>query len=80
MHGLRLTCSTCPYVYNVHDKDIASDAKLERKGTDEILGGDEAWKNVERTEAICPSCDHNEAFFRQVQTRSADEPMTTFLR
>lgn len=28
--------------------------------------------------ATCPRCHHGEAYFRQMQIRSADEPMTTF--
>ncbi|VDP14445.1 unnamed protein product [Soboliphyme baturini] len=30
--------------------------------------------------ATCPKCSHGRAFFMQLQTRSADEPMTTFYR
>lgn len=32
------------------------------------------------TPADCPKCHHQEAFFRQIQIRSADEPMTIFYR
>lgn len=28
----------------------------------------------------CPKCAHGRAFFMQIQTRSADEPMTTFYK
>ena len=28
--------------------------------------------------ATCPKCDHREGYYRQLQIRSADEPMTTF--
>ena len=28
----------------------------------------------------CPKCEHNRAYFMQMQTRSADEPMTTFYK
>lgn len=28
----------------------------------------------------CPKCEHPRAFFMQIQTRSADEPMTTFYK
>jgi len=28
----------------------------------------------------CPKCEHNEAYYWQLQTRSADEPATTFKR
>ncbi|VEN57737.1 unnamed protein product, partial [Callosobruchus maculatus] len=47
---------------------------------DDVLGGEEAWKNVDSTEARCPQCGHDKAYFMQLQTRSADEPMTTFYR
>jgi DNA-directed RNA polymerase III subunit RPC11 len=29
---------------------------------------------------ICPHCSYKEAFFYQIQTRSCDEPMTTFFK
>ena len=32
--------------------------------------------NIKGTEAKCPYCNHNEAFFMQIQIRSADEPST----
>lgn len=28
----------------------------------------------------CPYCEHDVAYFQQMQIRSADEPMTTFYR
>ena len=34
-----------------------------------LLGGEEAWANVDRTEAQCPACKHNTAFFLQIQIR-----------
>lgn len=30
--------------------------------------------------ARCPKCDHTRAYYFQLQIRSADEPMTTFLK
>ena len=55
---------------------------LERKKVDDVLGGDKAWENVDKTEIRCtnPACDSTEAFYLQIQIRSADEPMTTFYR
>ena len=47
---------------------------------DDVLGGSAAWENVDSTEATCPKCAHAKAFFMQIQTRSADEPMTTFYK
>lgn len=39
---------------------------------------EKANEHRQRTEILCPVCDHREAYFYQMQTRSADEPMTTF--
>lgn len=51
----------------------------------QVLGADgaDAWAaaGLQKTEhARCPACGGNEAFFHEVQTRSADEPATLFLR
>ncbi|CAI5530669.1 unnamed protein product [Closterium sp. Naga37s-1] len=51
-----------------------------QKEVDDVLGGEDAWKNVDKTEASCPKCGHSQAFFMQIQTRSADEPMTIFYK
>ena len=47
---------------------------------DDVLGGAAAWENVDATDTVCPKCDHRRAYFMQIQTRSADEPMTTFYK
>ena len=94
---------------------------LVRKQVDDILGGADAWKNVDQTHgglaargllrlpvlrrvlplsvvppdgaslelspltravaaARCPHCANERAYFLQLQTRSADEPMTNFYK
>ena len=55
---------------------------LQRKEIDDVLGGQDAWENVDQTEEECPqkNCESRRAFFMQIQTRSADEPMTVFYR
>ncbi|PWN89989.1 putative Rpc11-DNA-directed RNA polymerase III subunit C11 [Acaromyces ingoldii] len=72
-------CSTCPYEFPIA-KQMTTRVKLTRKDVDDIMGGDDAWKNVDKTAIACPKCDNPEAFFMQLQIRSADEPMTTFYR
>jgi len=47
---------------------------------DDVLGGAAAWENVDATDVKCPKCDHDRAYFMQIQTRSADEPMTIFYK
>ncbi|NXP02282.1 RPC10 polymerase, partial [Thinocorus orbignyianus] len=34
----------------------------------------------QREREPCPKCEHPRAYFMQIQTRSADEPMTTFYK
>lgn len=55
---------------------------LPRKEVDDVLGGKEAWKDVDSTEVQggCPKCSGKRAYFKQIQIRSADEPMTTFYK
>lgn len=76
---MQFCCPTCSYASNVSKKYI-SRVKLKRKEVDDILGGAHAWENVDRTETKCPHCQHNFAYFMQIQIRSADEPMTTFYK
>ncbi|KAL3630789.1 hypothetical protein CASFOL_023773 [Castilleja foliolosa] len=75
----RLCCPTCPYVIQIENKvKIKRNQRLVRKPIDFIFTDDDR-KNLNKTSGVsCPDCDHGEATFTQVQTRSADEPMTVF--
>lgn len=119
---------------------ITKHAKLEKKQVDDVLGGEEAWKNVQKTDGelmpgsspvlfvisfmrqmllagqqvhtfglqphcrdsivncngtasrltlmhvvrlpavTCPACSAGQAYFMEVQIRSADEPATIFYK
>ena len=59
---------------------ITSEVPLEHKAVDDVLGGAEAWKNADQTDANCPKCTNRRAYYQQLQIRSADEPMTTFYK
>ncbi|WPT12694.1 DNA-directed RNA polymerase III subunit RPC10 [Picochlorum sp. SENEW3] len=72
-------CSSCPYVFEI-SSTISKQVALERKEVDDVLGGEDAWKNVQKASAVCESCGNKEAYFREIQTRSADEPATLFFR
>ncbi|CAG8829851.1 3174_t:CDS:2 [Gigaspora margarita] len=77
-------CQTCPYIFPIGGRGGKSLYKnrttLKRKEVDDVLGGEEGWKNVDSTEARCPKCEHPRAYFMQIQTRSADEPMSIFYK
>ncbi|XP_078481434.1 polymerase (RNA) III (DNA directed) polypeptide K [Ciona intestinalis] len=75
----RFACPTCPYVHNITQK-ISSKKFPKLKAVDDVLGGSAAWENVDSTEEKCPKCEHDRAYFMQIQTRSADEPMTIFYK
>eukprot|EP01102_Stenamoeba_stenopodia_P005814 TRINITY_DN16539_c0_g1_i1.p2 TRINITY_DN16539_c0_g1~~TRINITY_DN16539_c0_g1_i1.p2 ORF type:complete len:110 (-),score=19.47 TRINITY_DN16539_c0_g1_i1:220-549(-) len=77
--NMRFFCLTCPYVFMIRNK-ISKRLPLKKKQIEPVLGGANAWKNAQKTEAVCPKCNNKEAYFLQVQTRSADEPMTIFYR
>lgn len=55
---------------------------MKRKEVEDVLGGKDSWKNVDKTQAQCPNdrCSNTEAYFFQQQIRSADEPMTVFYK
>lgn len=77
--GMRFFCQTCPYLFQINDK-VEKKVPLQRKQVDDVLGGDEAWENVDQTETRCPHCEFTKAYFMQIQIRSADEPSTTFYK
>uniref|UniRef100_A0A182JQ89 DNA-directed RNA polymerase subunit n=1 Tax=Anopheles christyi TaxID=43041 RepID=A0A182JQ89_9DIPT len=77
--SLRFSCNTCPYICKIR-RTISSRIYPKLKEVDHVMGGSAAWENVDSTDAVCPSCAHDRAYFMQMQTRSADEPMTTFYK
>ncbi|GFQ75125.1 DNA-directed RNA polymerase III subunit RPC10 [Trichonephila clavata] len=77
--AFRFVCSTCPFNFNIKRR-LSSRIYPKLKEVDDVLGGAAAWENVETTEEACPKCGHAKAYFLQIQTRSADEPMTTFYK
>ncbi|KAG0245715.1 DNA-directed RNA polymerase III subunit RPC10 [Mortierella sp. GBA43] len=47
----QLYCQTCPYIYPlVKTASIVQRKTLERKQVDDVMGGDDAWANVDQTE------------------------------
>ena len=74
--GMRFCCPICPYLHNLQGI-YTSAAKIKKKQLDDVLGGEDAWENVDRTQARCPQCSNNEAYFMQIQIRSADGKYST---
>ena len=64
----RFFCKTCPYVYKV-ETIIEHKMHLDRKEVDDVLGGAEAWKDVEQTQVQCTNeigqaCTSTRAYFK----------------
>ena len=78
--ALRYFCKTCPYIFNVNQKIKRIETFDDKKEVDLVYGGKEEWENVPVTEVICPKCGNNKAYFKEIQTRSADEPTTLFYK
>ncbi len=76
---MRFCCPTCPYKYDLN-KTFTNRVKLKKKQVDDVLGGEDAWKNVDKTSAKCPFCPSDQAYFQLRQIRSADEPSTIFFK
>mmetsp|Transcript_9294 Transcript_9294/g.11140 ORF Transcript_9294/g.11140 Transcript_9294/m.11140 type:complete len:110 (-) Transcript_9294:962-1291(-) len=77
----RFRCPVCPYISKIDVvTPVTVRTTLNSKKVDDVLGGEEAWKNVPETDAVCPNCNHKRAYYMQFQTRSADEPMTVFYK
>ena len=74
--SLRYFCKTCPYVFSVTQPIKRIETFEDKKVVDLVYSEKEEWENRPTTEAICPKCGHNKAFFIEVQIRSADEPTT----
>ncbi|KAJ1280564.1 hypothetical protein BS78_04G242600 [Paspalum vaginatum] len=79
IHRLRLFCPICPYVCPIQSK-IVKKAKLVKKEVALIFSESDSLKLAAKGPATCPRCNHGEAFFKQLQIRSADEPATMFYR
>ncbi|MQM10334.1 hypothetical protein Taro_043227 [Colocasia esculenta] len=49
-----------------------------KKEMEPIFSWEEAMRSAPKTQVTCSRCQGGDAYFRQMQIRSADEPMTTF--
>lgn len=48
-NGNEWACSTCPYHFPIA-KQMTSRTKLKRKEVDDVMGGEDSWKNVDSTD------------------------------
>ncbi|KAK8926350.1 hypothetical protein KSP39_PZI018709 [Platanthera zijinensis] len=74
---MRFFCPTCPYICPINSKIVYKEI-LVSKEMEPIFNVADEMKNAPKTQASCPRCHHGEIYFKQIQIRPADEPMTSF--
>ena len=74
---MQLSCAACPYAYRL-SAGLSSVQTRQVKKTERIFGGDDELKYGNKCTVQCRKCLNDEAYFMELQTRSADEPMTIF--
>lgn len=77
--GMKFRCETCAYCFQIEEKVINKKYLHPKLADDAISARDELARNP-KTVAVCPECNHNEAYFYQLQIRSGDESMTSFFQ
>lgn len=75
------TCRTCPYQF-VLDQPYYERTYMKKKQKDDILGEGQSDLPINEVPGGCPNenCNSKQAYFYQLQTRSADEPPTSFYK
>jgi len=52
------TCKSCVYTFPILDKNYSARVELTRKKVDDVLGGEDAWKNVDSTDGNIEENSH----------------------
>lgn len=76
---MNLSCPACPYTYRLSTV-ISTTQHRTVKAVEKVLGEEEEFKYGNKCTVQCPKCPSDEALFMELQTRSADEPMTIFYK
>ncbi|EAY09943.1 hypothetical protein TVAG_482170 [Trichomonas vaginalis G3] len=75
----QLKCRACNFVMGFVGRTVQS-APLNPLDVKALITNDDAMSFQNKTQARCDKCGHNEAFFTEIQIRSADEPATLFFK
>ncbi len=74
----RLLVCSCGYKETSGEKAKIRDVIKETAGV--AIVEKDAADTLPLTDATCPKCNHDQAFYWLIQTRASDEPETKFLR
>ena len=74
-----LVCRKCGF--SVKDyKPLEIEEVVQKKPSDDVIIIEKNEEALPKTKAVCPKCNNKEAVWWLIQTRSADEAPTLFLR
>eukprot|EP00922_Rhytidocystis_sp_ex-Travisia-forbesii_P031404 GHVS01046433.1.p1 GENE.GHVS01046433.1~~GHVS01046433.1.p1 ORF type:complete len:108 (-),score=14.43 GHVS01046433.1:175-498(-) len=75
--SVQFYCRSCPYLLSIRNKIVSKSTVTTTKQLAKAEDKDDMSRGS-KTQVVCPECNHQEAYFFQVQIRSGDEPMTSF--
>ncbi|KAH0786295.1 DNA-directed RNA polymerase III RPC11 [Histomonas meleagridis] len=73
----KMRCRSCPFVMDFQGTKVQN-AELHPLDTNSFIISDNTTAFTNKTTCKCEKCGHNEAYFIEIQIRSADEPATLF--
>lgn len=74
-----MQCNNCSYS-SKETKTAKISEKLDHESVSKVDVIDKEVETDPLTDAKCPKCGHEKAFYTMVQTRAADEPETKFFK
>lgn len=80
--GEQMVCSSCGYTEE-KDEDLAADyVSTQEQDDSDVIETEEgsSFEGKPKTDANCPECGNDEAWYTIKQTASADEPPTRFFK
>ena len=78
--SLRYFCRTCPYIFNVNETIERIITFEDKEDVDLIYNEKKELEKAPTAEIDCPNCHFNKATYKEIQTRSADEPTTIYYK
>jgi len=77
---VKFICTSCGYVEEPAEQIVISSVASRSQKEIIISNSNIDVSALPKTRVECPKCGNNEAYWWMIQTRSADEPPTTFYK
>ena len=77
-----LVCARCGYKVEAKKERVVVKEEIPEEDTKKVIvfGKKKESEQLPTTKILCPNCGNDEAYWWVQQTRSADEPPTTFYK